>query len=139
MDAGAVACVSFDINLSAAHCVTGSVSGASVNDDRALIHGVADRILRIGSDSDGAAVQISAQSIPRHTLDLDVFACRAGSDEPLSAAAFDLTVLLCAPDRFVQRFVIQAFCLNYPHFIPHLQTFFYGYPQERQLLLQPSS
>ena len=56
VNARAVAGISADIDLSAAHGIASGIPGAPVNDDRPGIHGVPDRILRVSVNRQRSAV-----------------------------------------------------------------------------------
>ena len=85
MYACAVACVALDIDRAAAHSVARGVADVAVDDYLARVHRVAHGVLRVGVNGDSSSVEVSAERIARHTLDVKRSVRHTRSDKALTA------------------------------------------------------
>ena len=109
MDAGAVACITFDIDAAATHGVSGSIAYITVDDDLAVIHSIANSVLCIGKNGDRRTAEIGSQGITRYTLDGNMFVGHPDSNKSLPTAVGYSTIFLRVSNSVVEFPVIHIF------------------------------
>ena len=101
MDTRSVTRVAFYINFSAAHGVARRVAGISVNDDPAVVHGVAHGVLSVTDHRNLRVVEICSQRVPRRALYGNISVAHTRAYKSLTETVFERTVFVTVPDKSV--------------------------------------
>ena len=114
-DDGEVLLIGLHVDAAA---VAAGVADVAVDDDVALVHRVADRLLCVAEHLERRAVEVLAETVARGAVYRDIFARGAAANVALADHVLDrdaVVLFSCLADLFVYLLVIGKTCLNCRH------------------------
>ena len=115
MDTYTVTCIALYENLARTHCVTCRIAAVAVNENLAVIHGIADCVLTVSVYYYRASVKICAERIARSALNGYFLAGYAAADITLSHSAGNGNILIRTLYYLFIEVVITYFISIYNH------------------------